>query len=139
MNCINLKERYGDKYRVRHEDWTWGRKSHISSDPWEMVILCKYGHVCPWGGNDLAACTDRSGRIAAQLKRLPFVEVWQDGSDGANVVFDASTLGEVMRIMRPRLRRRLSPEQRAIATARLQALRGSFVLRPPGEPLVAQG
>ena len=108
--CVNLKERFGDQHRVVYED---SREAEYglgarTEDPWLMILLCQYGHICPWGGNNLAACTARPGRIAGNLKRLPFTEVVQDGDDGANVVFAVEHFDEVAEIMKPRKRRRVS-------------------------------
>ena len=84
--CIDLTERFGRRFRVTYED------SHQASygtgarneDPWLKIIPCQNGHVCPWGGDNLAACTRTAGPIAKALKALPFVQVHQDGSDGVN-------------------------------------------------------
>ena len=85
-----------------------------------MIMLCQYGHICPWGGSNLAACTDRPGRIVNRLKALPFITVAQNGADGANVVFDVAHFDAVAEIMRPRRRRRLSGAQKAAAAERLR-------------------
>ncbi len=60
--CINLKKRYGDQYKI---DWEECRQG-LEQDPWMMQIPCKYGHICPWGDDDLAACTDTNGPIATK-------------------------------------------------------------------------
>ena len=113
--CVNLKERYGDRYRVEYEESYYAERGDgaRSDDPWLMVILCQNGHICPWGGSKLAACTSGAGSVAKRLKALPFAEVAQDGADGANVVFDVEHFDQVAEIMKPRRRRRLSPEHRA--------------------------
>ena len=73
-----------------------------------------YGHICPWGGSLLAACTKIAGKIANRLKRLPFAQVAQDGDDGVNVVFDVQHFDTIADIVKPRQRRTrvLSEEQR---------------------------
>lgn len=102
MECINLKRQFGDRYRVAHEESRRGRLI----DPWLMIIPCGHGHICPWGGSNLAACTDRPGQIVGRLKRLDFTTVVQDGDDGANITFDAEYFEVVAEIMRPRKRAR---------------------------------
>lgn len=42
--------------------------------------------------------------MAKELKRLPFVEILQDGTDGVNVTFDVKQFGAVATIMKPRKR-----------------------------------
>jgi integrase len=64
----------------------------------------------PWGGDTLAACTDKAGSVAKRLKALPYCSVLQDRDDGANVVFPADRFQEVAATMKPRRRSRL-PER----------------------------
>ncbi len=122
MDCINLKDRFGDRYKVVYEQGYYAEygQNAYREDPWYMILLCQHGHVCLWGGERLAACTRRSGQIVKRLMSLPFTEVVQDGDDGANVVFHADHFEEVAKIMRPRKRRRLSEEQRRQAAERLR-------------------
>ena len=121
-DCVNLKERFGEWFRVEYEEsYRAERGEHgWAEDPWLMVIPCQHGHICPWGGSILAACTKHAGRIVNRLKALPFTTVAQDGSDGANVLFDVEHFDQVAEIMRPRRRRRLSPEARRAAGERLR-------------------
>jgi len=116
MRCINLKRDYGTTYRVRGED---GKTA--PTDPWEHVIECKHGHIAPWGGKLLVACTDKCGKIAKLLRALGTVV--QDGDDGVNVVFTLERFGEVADLMRARKRRQMSAEQRAAASIRLAQYR----------------
>lgn len=117
MDCINLKQTFGDRYKVTYEE---GR---YSTDPWLMIIPCQNGHICPWGGEDLAACTDYPGRVAGRLKRLSFTEVAQDGDDGANVVFHVKHFDQVAEIMKPRKKIRISEEERQKRTERIARYR----------------
>ena len=132
MDCINLKDRFGDRFKVKYEESYYAvRSKQTIEDPWRMILLCQYGHICPWGGSKLAACTKRSGRIANKLMALSFIELAQDGDDGTNVVFDAAHFDEVARIMKPRRRRRMSDAQKAAAAERLrqyQPAKGQSVL-----------
>jgi len=112
-DCINLKEMFGEQFKVEYEESYYAERSRETvEDPWLMVLLCENGHICPWGGSNLAACTNGSGSVAKRLKALPFTTVAQDGADGANVVFDVAHFDRVAEIMKPRRRRRLSPEAR---------------------------
>jgi len=114
VDCLNLKRRFGQRYRVTHEESY--RAEHgpgaRGEDPALMIIPCQYGEICPWGDDNLAACTKAAGQIAKRLKALPYTRVVQDGSDGANIVFPVDHFNEVASIMLPRRRRRLSTEAR---------------------------
>ena len=122
MDCVNLKREFGETYRVRYEESYYAEYGPTArkEDPWLMVIPCRNGCICPAGGRDLVACTNHLGPVANLLKALPFARMVQDGDDGSNVVFDVDHFEEVARIMKPRKRRRLSPEEKAIRTKRLQ-------------------
>jgi hypothetical protein len=107
-DCINLKARYGRRYRVEYEESYYADRGDgaRAEDPWLLIIPCRYGHIYPFGGDRLAASVDGHPNVAGTLRRLPCVEVWQDGDFGElTVVFDARHLPKVARIMRPRRRR----------------------------------
>ncbi len=137
MDCVNLKREFGKTYRVRYEESyyaEYGPNARVEA-PWLMVIPCRNGYICPLGGRDLVACTNHLGPVANVLKSLPFTRMAQDGDDGCNIQFDVKHFDEVARIMKPRRRRRLSPEERAKRIKRLQeywAHKGQ--VRPLREP-----
>lgn len=109
--CIDLQQRYRSKYRIRHED---DRETRLPHDPWLLVIDCQHdGEIYPHGGDMLGAATGGRGSVAKRLAALPCVRVVQDGSDGINVIFDVDDFPAVAAVMKPRRRRRLSPEHRA--------------------------
>ncbi len=122
--CINLREKYGDQFKVEFEESREAEhgENARTADPRLMVLLCNNGHIAPWGGSLLAACTDRPGPVATKLQRLPFVDLEksQIGDDGINAVFDVEHFETVVKIMQPRKRRRQSPEQRAASAERLR-------------------
>ena len=95
--------------RVRFGAW-----HSVRTSPAETV------KSAPWGGRNLAACTNHVGRVANKLKALPFTNVVRDGDDGVDVVFDEEHFEEVARIMKPQKRRRLSASEREKRTRRLQ-------------------
>jgi hypothetical protein len=121
-DCINLKEAFGDRFKVAYEEAYLAEYGEGArrDDPWLQIILCQNGHICPWGGSSLAACTTTNGRVAAKLRRLPFVEIAQDGNDGINAVFDVAHFDRIAEIMKPRRRRRLSEAQKAANVERLR-------------------
>ena len=113
MQCVNLKRRFGDRYRVDYEEAYFAERTRRTlEDPWQMLVLCRNGHICPWGGSLLAACTRGRGAVAGRLRSLPFAAVVQDGDDGVNVLFDVKHFDDVAAIMRPRRRRHVSEAER---------------------------
>jgi hypothetical protein len=64
-------------------------------------------------GDRIGAATDRAGAIVRKLRSIDGVDVFQDGEDGANVVFHRAKLRFIARVMKPRSARQLSPAQRA--------------------------
>lgn len=123
--CIDLKARFGHRYRVDYEESYRAEcgDSARAHDPWLLTIPCRHGHIYPHGGELLAASTNRRGPITNRLAALPCVCVVQDGDDGINVLFHASDLDKVAAILKPKRRRRLSPEHRVkLTTAGIAAL-----------------
>jgi hypothetical protein len=133
--CIDLAEHFGQQYRVEHEQHGRGARVNV---PWLKIIPCQAGHVCPWGRSTLAAVTDKAGPIARKLAALPGAILWQDGSDGATVVFDVALFPQVAKIMRPRRCRRLNPEQRAklVQAGAKHRFRTGAQTRPEPRPCV---
>jgi hypothetical protein len=121
-NCIDLKERFGDRYRVVHgESYEAERgnngRAHAS---WLQVVPCRYGHIYPRGGELLGTSTDHRGPVANRLAALPSVRVVQLGDDEINAVFHFSSFDDVAAVMKPKRRRMLTPDQRAERVERLR-------------------
>ncbi len=134
--CVNLKRHFGDRYRVEFEESyhaDHGERAR-TVDPWLMVILCQHGHIYPHSHSQLGASTDRSGKTANQLKRLACTTVVQDGSDGVNVIFEVTDFEKVAEILKPRRRRRQTPEQRQASIERLAKYRFTPARQPGFEP-----
>ncbi len=113
--CINLKERFGRRFKVGNEESYRADRGHgaRAADPWLMVVPCYYGHIFPHGGNLLAASVDGYPKLAGKLRRLPCCRVHQDGDFGeVTVLFDMADFAKVARIIRPRRRRQVSPQER---------------------------
>jgi hypothetical protein len=125
MDCIDLKERFGRRHRVRYEEsYRADRGRGRTRDPWLMILACRYGHILPWGGNLLAASVDGHPNIAGRLRTLSCCTVVQDGDFGElTVTFDVADFQTVARIMRPRCRRQISDKEKAEMVKRLQAAR----------------
>ncbi len=126
MDCIDLKERLGERYRVRldREGYMAEPELHRTAEkPWHYTVACQNGEIYPHGGELLGASTIRHGIIAKRLAELDCVTVTQDGEDGINVTFHVDDFDKVAEVMKPRKRRRLSPEQRQLAAERLRPFR----------------
>jgi len=52
MQCVNLKERFGKRYRTRTE------ADQRTSDPWMLLIPCRNGEIGPYGGDVMQATSD---------------------------------------------------------------------------------
>ncbi len=113
--CINLKERFGKRWKVRYEESYKAERGEraFAPDPWLLVIACQHGEIYPHGGNMLGVSTNRRGQISKRISELPFTKITQDGDDGINAVFHIDNIEKVAAIMKPRRRKRLSPEHRA--------------------------
>ena len=113
--CIDLRGRFGRRYRVGYDESyaaERGANARIH-DPWLMIIPCRFGHILPHGGSTLAVSVDGFPKIAGRLKRLGCCRVHQDGDFGElTVLFDVADFAKVARIMRPRRRRQVSPQER---------------------------
>jgi hypothetical protein len=59
------------------------------------MIVCRHGHIFPYGGDLLGASTNKRGAIAKRLAALSCVQVTQDGDDGINIVFHIGDFDEV--------------------------------------------
>ena len=113
---MNLRSRYGDKYRISREE---GADRH---DPAGFIIPCKRGHIYVHGRELLGVATSGRG-IVRRLLTVAGLVIVQDGSDGINATFPPEQFAAVAAIIRPRRRRRLSPEHRAKLAASNSAYR----------------
>lgn len=111
---IDLRAEFGHRWRIGLDEAAGGRWK----DPWHFQIICRHGHIVPWGGDQLAASTNAAGAIANRLKSLAGVEVVHDGDDGATVVFPRPLLKVVAAVMKPRSARRTTPAQAAALARR---------------------
>jgi len=113
--AINLKERFGDVYRVDYGESYGAERGDRGrlEEPWLMILSCDHGHICPWGGDLLAACTNKRGSVAKRLRDLDCTTVVQDGVDGVNTAFHVDHFDAVAAIMKPKRRRRVTPKLRA--------------------------
>jgi len=92
---INLKDRFGGRFRTAHEGDYEGR------NPWLQIIPCLHGRIDARGGDMLGAVAHRCGPIARRLVAMPFVRVVQDDDAGLNIAFDVAHFDTVAAILRP--------------------------------------
>ena len=89
--CINLRERFGKRYRVGYEESYQAAHGDQArrEDPELMVVRCRYGELFPWGGTELAASVGGHPNVAGMLRRMSCCRIVQDGDFGElTVVFD---------------------------------------------------
>jgi len=140
--CINLRERYGDVYRITHDESYHHERTEFRSieEPWLQVIPGRYASIYPHGGELLAVSTHErtSGRVNQSLRRkllaIPGVEPQQDGGDGIDATFPVEAFDAVAELVKARRRRRLSPEQRAKLLASGEPYRFAGSKVPNTEP-----
>jgi len=119
--CVDLRERFGDRLKVEYEEGhraEYGPRAR-TDDPWLQVVPSRNGDIYPHGGDELAAYCERPG-IGKRLAALDCVRVHQHGDREITVVFDVADFDRVAAVLKPRKRRRLSPEQRAASAERLK-------------------
>lgn len=135
-DCIDLEKEFGQRWRIQYEESYYAQYGDHArvNDPWLKTILCKHGHIFPWGGRKLAAATNNAGPIARKLAKLPGVTVAQDGCDGVTVLFDMADIAQIAALMQPRRRRRLSESRRHQCAAQLARVRRQALLQGAREP-----
>jgi hypothetical protein len=125
MTCVNLQERFGQRYRVGWEaDGSTRAQWPREEWPWLMELRCHHGKVYPWGGDLLEAVTDGSN-IGAQLRRLPFVLATR-GHEETVIRFHVDHLPEVLAVLKPYRRRQLSEAEKE----RLRAMAAPYRFAP---------
>ncbi len=115
MECVNLKETFGKRFKIAWDESYYAERgaSARSDDPWLQIIPCQHGHIYPYGGEMLVASTARHGRVAKSLVQLDCTTLYRDGDDGVDLLFHVDDFGTVAKLMKPRRRRKLSAEHRA--------------------------
>jgi hypothetical protein len=87
-------------------------KEARADDPWLQILLCRHGHISPYGGNMLMTSTNKHGAVANHLASLRCIQVTQDGDDGINAIFCVDDFDKVAALMKPRRRRMVSEQER---------------------------
>lgn len=115
MNPINLRQRFGNRYRIEYDE------AHISrkDDPWLQIIPCLRGHIYPHSSELLGVATNSRGSTANAIARLSGVTVLQEGDDGLNAGFPIELFPKIAKLVKPRRKRQLTADQREGAVERL--------------------
>src|SRR5262249_15207695 len=129
IECVNLLERFGDRYRVTWDPAYDPKGVHVK-DPWMMQLPCagRGVTVYPHGGTTLAVEVNHRRGICEKLAALGLT-LHQDDDHEKTFLFDVARFDEVAAVIKPRVRHRChrTPEQRAAfaaqGAARLAALR----------------
>ena len=120
--CIDLKARFGTRYRLRKEaDGVTWHDTAPEERHWLWEIPCQHGVVYPWGGETLAAAITNA-TAANRVAALPCITHGRlRGRDDRCVrgdervvrfhVDDAET---ILAILKPRKRRVATASQRAV-------------------------
>src|SRR6266704_6345924 len=122
MNCLNLRELFGNTYRITFDEaYSPAHVPHDKRDPWMMQLPCTGRGVTiyPQGGNVLAVEVDGRRNIAKKLAALPGLRLWQEGDRKRTWLFDVSLFPQVAAIVQLKRRRQFTPEQREAMRQRL--------------------
>lgn len=128
MDCINLKKKFGKKYRISWDESRQGRED----DPWLQQIAAQRGHFYPQGGNLLGFATNSRGPTTNTMSRLPGVVIAQEADDGMNLIFPLEAFEAVAKLAKPRRKRQMSEEQRKASAERLAKYRKIPLVQTPG-------
>ena len=107
--CLNLKQLYGDKYRVKYHREL---PDSLERDPWLLRLACRFGFIEPWGGETLAIYLPGHPVIARKLVALGCVP-HQWGQTEYRLVFPAKRFWRIAKLVKPKQKRRLSDETHA--------------------------
>src|SRR5262245_31382789 len=111
MTPPDLKALYGARFQITFDEAAEGRRK----DSWLMQIPCagKGVMIYPHGENLLAVQCDHRPSIAKRLAELG-LRLAQDGDAEKTFVIPVERFEEVAAIVKPRRRRLLTEEQRAM-------------------------
>lgn len=110
-DCPDLRHLAGKRFRTGH-DPAAEHEPGGRNDPWLLTIPCQHGEIYPHGADRLGFASKTRGEVARAVAALPGAEVVQEASDGMNITFPVDLFDRVAAVVKPRRKRRLSPEQR---------------------------
>jgi len=130
---IDLKAKYGKKYRVQFEE---GHMALEKDSVWFQVIPCRNGDIFIYDETRLGGCCNRV-KIAARWGReidgglWPGCEIIQRGDFEIMVAFLPDLFQRVATLLRAKMKRQYTPEQIARMSEHLKKVRekiGSSVI-----------
>ena len=116
----NLMQLYGKQYRIDYERKVDGTPIN-RQDPFTMQLKSTIGHVYVHSETHLGFATDRN---CPSLRKVPELELIQDGADGQNCIFERELLPTLAKKLKLRTRRQvvLTDEQKEILRQRLEGI-----------------
>jgi hypothetical protein len=131
MQCVNLKERFGTRYRITFDPAYVPRDvPRDKLDPWMMQVPGRYGSIYPPGGTKLVVEIDGHSTIKARVGRLDCCEPYQIGEGFGAFLFDAADFNTVAKIIRSHRKRQFSEERRAKLREQMQILNRQTPVNP---------
>jgi hypothetical protein len=108
MTPPNLRDLFGDRYRIGHDPAaeTYAEKD----DPSMQTLLCQNGIIYTHGANRLAV--ECKTATAKRLAALPGVTRHQQGDTEWTLLFNLAAFDAVAAIVKPRKRRKWSDDKR---------------------------
>ena len=112
---VNLRERFGDRYRISYDPAREGR----DPDPWLQTIPCRGGiTIYPFGGTTLAVEVDYHCHVSKALRDMG-LRVHQEGDREHTFLFDVADFDRVAAVVKPHRRRQWTEAARQAARERL--------------------
>ncbi len=123
MNPIGLKDQYGDRYRIGHDEVAEGKEA--GSDPWLYIVPGKYGHVYPHSDQLLAVQLCDTPKMRGRLGRVAGLIHHQIGNVEAVYLFAPDRFDQVAETIKLHRRRGVSDKQFEALTERGRGTRFS--------------
>lgn len=110
LECVNLQQEFGDRYRVGHDPASTPRGA--TENPWCQRIPTRSGEIYPFGNETLIVEVEGHNYLKARLSRLDCCEIHQDGDDFGSFKFHVSDFDRIAEVVKPRRKRQISEEER---------------------------
>lgn len=114
---LNLKELYGQEYRIDHDDSV--EKYQKKIEPEYYMIEGTHGHIYPYSNKYLAVWVNGKRRIS-DVKKWEGLSITQEGDDEAIFIFLPDMFEQVAKKIRAYKRPRVSDEERQLRSERLR-------------------
>ena len=120
MIPINLKAKYGKRYKIKRDE---GATQEVKgrADPWYWQIPCPRGHIYPISDTHMGFWCD--GTVTKGHLRRAKVTMTLDGDTEAVFKFTPDQFETVAKIVKPLKKRQVSAEQREAFKKRMETYR----------------